>query len=288
MQYHGHTNEFLSLEEITAHNCYVLKEKQPSALTLVWMLNDQNILTIDGKRYQFEQNTILCLTEFHQVEVNNASSMRMVRFNRSFYCILDHDSEIGCKGILFFGASNLPYFKIPDEEVEKLELFWKTFSMEMLSRDTYQIEMLQAMLKRLLILCTRIYKTQKLPQFPVLENQVDLIREFNFLVETHFKTKHTVGEYAAMLHKSPKTLSNLFSKTGNRTPLQIIQERRMIEARRLLRYSDFAIKEIAAILGYEEIQAFSRFFKSHEGIAPSEYRASNKLGNMDTSAGKIT
>jgi hypothetical protein len=79
-------------------------------------------------------------------------------FNRAFYCIADHDSEVGCKG--FFGASQFPKITIPDEELEKFEILWKMFAIEMESKDDLQNDMLLMMLKRLLILCTRIYKEQ--------------------------------------------------------------------------------------------------------------------------------
>jgi hypothetical protein len=49
---------------------------------------------------------------------------------------------------------------IPDEELEKFEILWKMFAIEMESKDDLQNDMLLMMLKRLLILCTRIYKEQ--------------------------------------------------------------------------------------------------------------------------------
>ena len=129
------------------------------------------------------------------------------------------------------------------------------------------------MLKRFIILCTRIYKQQN-NQIRLIKSELDIIREFNYLVESHFKTKHTVQEYAEILNKSAKTLANLFHKFSTITPLQIIQQRRLLEARRLLKYTDKSIKEIAYELEFEDIQTFSRFFKNHEQISPSEYRNS--------------
>lgn len=104
-------------------------------------------------------------------------------------------------------------------------------------------------------------------------NGWDVIREFNLLVEIHFRKEHTVAAYASLLNKSPKTLSNYFSQQGSGSPLHIIQGRIMLEARRLLRYSDKSIKEIAYEIGYEDVQAFSRAFRHKEGISPSEFRA---------------
>ncbi len=270
MKFVGTTEEFLHLEIIEKHNCKILKEKQESSLSILWFEGDENELVIDGEARSFHKNEILFLTEFHQTQVKRVGRIRMIRFNRPFYCVLKHDAEVSCKGVLFFGASRLPIIQIPPKELEKFETLWKMFTIEMQSHDSLQIDMLQMMLKRYLILCTRIFKQQR--AFPEEEEQVDLIREFNFLVEQHFKTKHSVAEYAAMLHKSPKTISNLFSKMGSKTPLQYIQERKLLEARRLLRYSDLPIKEIGYEIGYNDIQSFSRFFKKQTGQSPSEYK----------------
>ena len=134
--------------------------------------------------------------------------------------------------------------------------------------------MLQILLKRYIILCTRAYKSQH-KYLEVSPKKIDLIRAYNFLVEQHFRTKHKVIEYAALLHKSPKTLSNLFSKISDKTPLQFIQDRKLLEAKRLLAYSDKSIKEIAFEIGFEDQQSFGRFFKNNESVSPSAFRNSH-------------
>ncbi len=280
MKFLGSIEEYLQLEVIDHTKCDVLKESIESSLTVLWFTEETNELTIDGKLHSFNKNEVVFLTEFHRTTPKKIGSIRFLRFNRHFYCILDHDTEVGCKGILFFGASQLPIVKIPKEELDKFETLWKMFSIEMESNDSLQIEMLQMMLKRYLILCARIYKTQE--NYPEKKADSDLVREFNFLVEQHFKTKHTVTEYAELLFKSPKTLSNIFSKIGFKTPLQYIQDRIMLEAKRLLRYSTLHIKEIAFEIGFDDIQAFSRFFKKHEGVSPSEFKQNTSKEELPT------
>jgi len=165
---------------------------------------------------------------------------------------------------------NLKYYP-KEDDIASLDSLTKMVFLEMQSKDGMQQEMLQMLLKRFLILCTRIYKSnEKLDKIPVVES--DLIREFNFLVEQHFKSKHSVAEYAELLNKSPKTLSNLFGKLHDKSPLRMIQDRVMLEARRLLRYTEQPISEIGYDIGFQDIQSFSRFFKKNEGISPSEFR----------------
>mgnify|MGYP000619179443 CR=1 FL=1 len=92
------------------------------------------------------------------------------------------------------------------------------------------------------------------------------------MVEKHFREKHQVADYAEMLYKSPKTLSNIFKKYIDKTPLQIINERRLLEAKRLLNYTDQTIQEVATALNFNDIQAFSNFFRKHTKVAPSIFR----------------
>jgi AraC family transcriptional activator of pobA len=286
MKFTGNTKEFIELKTLETPTCTIFREPEDSSLTVLWFRSDHNEFVIDGKTYSFSKNQIIFLTEFHKVVTKQKGVTNYLRFNRSFYCVIDHDNEVSCKGILFFGSSQLPIIQIPNKEIEHFETLWKMFTIEMRLKDNLQIGMLQMMLKRYLIICTRLYKKQQ--QYPIKEIDSDLVREFNFLVEQHFKTKHTVTEYADLLNKSPKTISNIFSKIDSKSPLKYIQERIMLEARRLLYYSDKSIKEIAYEIGYEEIHAFSRFFKTQEGISPSGYKEKSTLGTIANPSGIIT
>lgn len=273
MQITGQTNEFLELLELSETGGFTLSDPLPDGFTVIWAMDDATCLTVDGATVHMKKDQIIFLTEFHRVGTITAGLARIIRFNRSFYCIIDHDADVGCKGILFFGASDLPLINLPGSERDILDTVWKMFLIEMDSRDTYQLDMLQMMLKRVLIICTRHAREQQ-SENPPERGQTDLLREFNFLVEQHFRTRHTVAEYAELLHKSPKTLSNIFSRTRGKSPLQIIHSRILLEARRLLIYTDRPVKEIGYELGFEDIHSFSRFFKNGEGVAPIDYRAS--------------
>ncbi|WP_196895047.1 helix-turn-helix domain-containing protein [Aureivirga marina] len=271
MLFQGKKNEYLRIEDITSKNCHFIKENIESSLTLIWFTKGKSEISIDNQKYIFQENDIVFLTEYHKVIIHQISHAKMIRFNRDFYCIVDHDSTVGCKGILFYGNSRLPIMHLPAEELEKFETLMKMFEMEMFSKDELQMEMLQMMLKRTLILCTRFYKEAN--QMEQVENsKLDIVREFNYLVESNYKKIHSVSEYAKMLHKSPKTLTNYFLKSGVKKPLQIIQERRVLEAKRLLSHTSMQIKEIAYEIGYNDVQSFSRFFKKQEGISPLQYK----------------
>lgn len=273
----GPTDEYFELRVLDNNDCEVIKDSIESSLSILWFQDDNSELKIDGKSKRFYKNEILFLTEFHKVEINRIGVIQFIRFNRSFFCIIDHDSEIGCKGVLFFGSYNTPVIKIPKSDLRKFESFWKMFLLELEEQDSFQIEMIRTMLKRYVILCTRIYKDQN---NLIHEEETSLIREFNFLVEQHFRDKHKVTDYATLLNRSPKTLSNIFQKYSSKSPLQFIQNRKILESKRLLGYSDLQIQEIGYQIGYDDVQSFSRFFKKQTGYSPLSYRM-NIAGRKD-------
>lgn len=275
MRYRGPLSEYFELEVVDDFRNIDRRERPDGLLSCLWFLDDDNELTIDGHTHHIGADEMISLTEFHNVSIVRSGRMKILRFNSPFYCILDHDSEVGCKGLLFFGSAHVPHMKPSGEDLTIMKTVWHMIELEMKTADRLQLEMLQMMLKRWLILCTRILKSQD--NFTAVNpSQVDTVREFNFLVEQHFRSKHTVAEYAELLFKSPKTLSNLFKKVHDKSPLSVIQTRILVEARRLISHTDQPISEIAFSLGYKDIQSFSRFFKKQESISPSEFRTKHR------------
>lgn len=277
MKYIGNNNQYFETEKINSFNSTIVENTEQGELMLLWFESDNNRFEIDNVDYTFNTNDIVCLTEFNDVKVKELHKARLISWNKYFYCVINHDSEVGCKGILFYGAMALPVIHLSQQDADSVSLVWQMLEQEMISNDSLQEEMLQMTLKRLLILCTRIYKNQT--DLRDLDNtNIDIIREYNFLVEQHFKEKHTVAEYAELMYKSPKTLSNIFKKLGSKSPLQFIKDRKMIEARRLLSYTDFTISEVGYNLGFSDVQSFSRFFKREEGVSPVGFKQYNEVG----------
>lgn len=271
MIFENTTQEHLKIYELDPSNSNIIFDVKKTDMTFIWNTGDRLEITIDKIFYELKKNEIIFLTEFHKIDSVKLESARMVRFNQPFYCIVNHDNEVGSKGLLFFGAAAIPIVTVQEEMIWDFEISWEIFCSEMHKKDLLQQDMLQAILKRMLILCARIL-VQSNGYNKLEKSQSDIVREFNYLVERHFAEHHDVAFYASKLNKSPKTLSNLFYQVSNRAPINIIHERIMIHAKRQINYSQLSIKEIAFELGYDDIQTFSRFFKSKEGVSPVHYR----------------
>ena len=241
--------------------------------TIIWNSSDKpQSAWVDEVEYPLAPNALMLLIVDHTYRFERPAELTAWRFNREFYCIIDHDAEVGCAGFLFYGFPS-PMLLTPDEDtLRKIQLLCPVFVDEFETHDGVQGEMLRMLLKRLIIILTRLGKSALLPK-QTAEVEYDVVRQFNMLVEKHFREKHQVADYAALMHKSPKTLSNLFNKLADKTPLQFIRERIALEAKRLLMYTDKSVSEIGYDLGFRESSHFSRFFKSVAGISPSAVRS---------------
>jgi AraC-like DNA-binding protein len=242
-------------------------------IQIVWNRNEIPVLLcIDGLTITLLPNQLVTTTYLQHVSYTKTKApLTAYLFNRAFYCINDHDSEVSCNGILFFGTQDLPIITIPKDQERKFNVLYEVFEDEFSTPDQIQGDMLQMLLKRLIIICTRLAKEQLIVK--TLDNeQIDVVRKFNVLVDTHFKTKRKVSDYAELLFKSPKTLSNLFAIYNQKSPQQIILERLALEAKRLMSFTDKQNQEIAYELGFNDPAHFSRFFKKMTGHSPSKYR----------------
>ena len=251
--------------------------KDKSLYKFIWVLSGRLELDVDHQSVVLEAGQLMTLSHLHHLEfVRVEGEYLSLLFNGNFYCIHGNDHEVSCNGLLFHGSSHVVIFDLSDDERRKIDTLTGIMREEFESRDHLQEEMLRVLLKRFIILCTRIVGNR---QGMRQENsmQFETIRKFYVLVDTWFKEKKQVQEYADMLNKSPKTLANLLSTYQQPSAIRIIHNRIQAEAERLLLYSSKSSKEIALMLGFEDQATFSRFFKNATGMSATEYRKKNKI-----------
>lgn len=268
-------------ENLQNSSCFIISDlsdyadlKKRNTFKILWCRTGTLECSIDLEPLTLTAHQVVCVAPTQRLEITETGESCAFEYNREFYCLVDHDREVSCVGLLYYGSVASPVITLDERNRTKFELLIQVFEDEFETRDNIQEEMLRMLLKRLIILCTRLYKTQSHTKTD--ENELDIIRQFHLLVESHFREKQKVTDYADLMFKSPKTLANVFAKNGEIPPLKQIQNRIALEAKRMLVYSDKAIKEIGWELHFEEEAHFSRFFKRNIGMSPSAFRSSMK------------
>jgi AraC-like DNA-binding protein/mannose-6-phosphate isomerase-like protein (cupin superfamily) len=99
-----------------------------------------------------------------------------------------------------------------------------------------------------------------------------LLRSFRKLLEQNFRTMRLPKEYAALLYVTPNHLNAFCQDVLGQTAGEIIRDRVLLEAKRLLTNGDMHIAGIADELHFNDYSYFNRFFKKGTGYTPEEFR----------------
>lgn len=114
-----------------------------------------------------------------------------------------------------------------------------------------------------------------------------IVRRFLALLEESYLQPRPLTSYAQSLDLSVSHLSRTCRRVTGRSPLRLIHDRRLIEAKRDLVYTDRPIQSVAERLGFDSPAYFSRFFKERTGIAPQAYRATSGRGEETSGTGML-
>lgn len=98
------------------------------------------------------------------------------------------------------------------------------------------------------------------------------LEQFQTLVEQRYREQPSIETFAEQLDISSAHLNLLCRKLVDRSALQVLHERILLEAKRQLTYTNMTIAQIADSLGFSEPAYFTRFFKRNTAMAPREFR----------------
>lgn len=153
--------------------------------------------------------------------------------------------------------------KIAQFVTEIFQIFHSKAAMKYLSIGAY--------LKLVLIECNAICAVNPVPSVSdISENTI--ISKFKHLVNDNFTAEHSTSFYAGLLYITPDHLNRVIKQAIGKTAKEYIQSRILIEAKRLLYFTQFSNKEIAYQLGFSEPANFSAYFKKLTGLSPLHFK----------------
>ena len=199
-------------------------------------------------------------------DVSSAYNGEIILFTDKFFIRCEHDS-LFIKHLHLFNPFMGNILVHINGQIINL---WKMMKDEFANRhDTFQSNLMRHYLSAFLIQAER----QCDVDFVQVKNQdYQLALQFTDLVEQHFKSFRKVSDYVDMMHISAKPLSRSLQAITGKTPKQYIDDRILLEAKRLLIYNSDSIKEITFALGFDEPTNFSKFFREQTGLNPSDFK----------------
>jgi len=224
---------------------------------------------IDFHSYPITKGVFFLMTpgQIHSWNMDANTEGYIIFFTKSIYQM--QLSELGVMEFPFFHSLNAnPLVKPSDKSIEPIitDLFE-----EFKRTNDVDKRILRTALDLVLLKLARCYTSSLPTSFHVEEIK---LRKLESLIEKNFLKLKQPSDYADLMHLSPSYLNTLCKQNLNKTLSELIQERVLLEAKRLLAYTDFSVKEIADRLNFSTASYLIRYFKKHTGTTPDDFKES--------------
>ena len=232
---------------------------------LIWVREGSGRHLIDGESVAFGPHTLTVIGkgQVHQFERAEGIRGYVVRF--------DDEWLAGSRRWLFSGQVCTP-LTVPEDDAPRFDALLDLLRVELERPHGPESAELRSHLLTAALLWAQRWREAQLEGGGATSTDVQLHRDFLETLERDFTKSHEARHYAAELAVTTGTLSRTLTRLTGRTTKQLIMDRVLMEAGRLLRFSDLSVKEIAARLGFKDQFAFSHAFKRQRGEAPLEFR----------------
>jgi len=249
---------------------------QLAQYSIIIIHKGEGIYHADFASFNFSGPTILFSTPLQTIFVEQLKNIEytIILFHGDFYCIEAHREEVACNGLLFNNIYLEPSIIISEQQHNDFCKLIQNFEEELSNPDSSEM-ILKSYLQVILAKCSTT-KLKTIANDTVIVSKDEKMEQFRILLDEKYLTLHKPNEYAEILSISPNTLTKKSIKYFGKTPTQLIQDRLILEAKKLLHLTTFSIKEIAYQLQFNDEYYFSRFFKKYTQISPQTFR--NKGG----------
>ncbi|KEO75237.1 AraC family transcriptional regulator [Anditalea andensis] len=240
---------------------------------ILWFQKGTPTHLVDFNPVKITPDTILFLNKDIVQRFDNKGGFdgKAILFTDSFFCKTETDTKYLRSSILFNDLFSVTQIQITNNAMLFADLF-KLMEKELENeKDLSQSDILKNLLHNFLLLSERERRKQ---DFTEIKKGADLdyVILFKDLLETSYRKVKKVSIYAKKISVTEKRLNQATSKILDKSPKQMIDERIMLEAKRLLVHTNESVKEIGFELGFDEPTNFIKFFRKHIQSTPVEFR----------------
>lgn len=240
---------------------------------ILWFQKGNPTHLVDFNPIKIKPNTILFLNRdtVQRFDKKGGFDGKAILFTDNFFCKTERDTKYLRSNILFndlFLVSQVQTSKTTSLFAGLFQLMETELENE---KDSSQSDILKNLLHNFLLLSERERRKQ---DFTEIKKGADLdyLMLFKVLLESNYRKLKKVSDYAKKISVTEKRLNQATSKILDKSPKQVIDERVMLEAKRLLAHTNESIKEIGFDLGFEEPTNFIKYFRKHSHSTPVEFR----------------
>lgn len=260
-------------QTVTTHQQTITNPHRAEFYHIFWVQKGTAHYQIDFETVTVQPNSFLFVSKDRVQSLDNSSKHdgRLLLFTDNFFAKHETDSQYLHSTILFNDLVDIPVINVKANQL--LQSIFTAIEAELKEdNDTFHYDLLHNLLHNLLLLAERERRKQGFNEI-IKGADLDYTVLFKDLLADQFRSLKLVSGYASQMNVSEKRLTNATVKTLGKSPKIIIDERVLLETKRLLIHTNLSIKEIGYELGFEEPTNFIKYFRKHTGKTPIEFRA---------------
>lgn len=242
---------------------------------LVFFTQGAGTHTVDFQRFDVTVGQIYFMIpgQVHSWSFEGEMEGYIVNFSEDLFHSFLSDTKYLEQFSFFGGVAADSVIQLDQTLQEKVTVLFEDILLELKRTDAFTLDVIRCKMLELFITVARNDAKQITKQVPQ-QNQL-ILYQFRKLVDTYYAEKRLPKDYAAMLYITPNHLNALVSDLLGKPAGEVIRDRILLEAKRLLINADLSIAEIAYQLSFTDNSHFTKFFRKYTGVTPEEFRKSS-------------
>ncbi|GGB01335.1 helix-turn-helix domain-containing protein [Puia dinghuensis] len=271
-------------EHLTQHSHIILAPHRHTFYLCVLFTCGKGVHEIDFHKYDIRPGSVFLLFpgQVHNWRVSDDTDGYILFHKKEFYNMNFIHEKV--EHFPFFNCiQNAPLLRLKPQQVDTIEPVFKEIVEEYRSQELMRMQKIGSLLNVLYIDLSRMYIPSDL-RATKIETQLAHVRRLEKLIDDHFRETKSPAKYAEMMFMSEKNLNRVCKSCLAKTVSEVISDKIMVEAKRMLIYSELTVAQVATELGYLDNSYFTRMFKRKTGLTPLEFQKTYR-NNLERKSG---
>ena len=208
--------------------------------------------------------------QVHSWSFEGAVEGYIVHFNDVLFTSFLQNAHYLERFHFFRGIASESVCQLPVATHDSVTDLFESMLKEVKERKEENLDVIRLKLLELFITVDRNCTHKKSRNIP--SQKLMVLRNYQQLIDKHYRTLKLPKEYAELLYITPNHLNALCQDLMGKTAGDLIRERVLLEAKRLLTNDDMKVTEIAYDLNFQDNSYFNRYFRKNVGVTPDEFR----------------
>ncbi|CAN5754044.1 helix-turn-helix transcriptional regulator [soil metagenome] len=254
------------------HHHHIDKPHKHNSYLVVLFTKGTGMHEVDFSSYKVKPGSVFLLTpgQTHSWNLSKDAEGYVFLHSKNYY-----DQPYSHNTIdsfpFFYSTQNTPCIYLSKQNEPRIRKLFSEIHKEFSSDVILKYRKICSLLDILYIELSRLYLGSNYKKVVSSSNYSMKLKQLEQLIDTNFIELKSPGDYASLMNISTKHLNRISQTLVEKSTSELIADRVLLEAKRMLLHSENTVSEIAELLGYRDYSYFSRLFKKVCGETPTEF-----------------